>query len=141
MKFVLDANIAFKWVVSEDRSDRAIEIRDRIQQGIDEAIAPDVFPLEVAHALTRAERQGRIPQGQSWPLWLSVMSSCPKLHVSISLTPRAYAISSQERIGIYDGVYVALAEKENCELRTADDRLVQRLQTKFPFVVSLTPTP
>jgi putative transposase len=38
--------------------------------------------------------------------------------------PRAIAISSAVRIGVYDCLYVALAEREGCEFVTADARLV-----------------
>jgi predicted nucleic acid-binding protein len=46
-----------------------------------------------------------------------------------------YAISAQTLSAVYDCVYVCLAEKEGCELVTADDGLVQNLQTRFPFVI------
>lgn len=36
-----------------------------------------------------------------------------------------------------DALYVALAEREGCELITADDRLVRALQPSYPFVISL----
>ena len=55
--------------------------------------------------------------------------------------PRAYEISSQMRIGVYDCLYVALAERESCQLVTADDRLVKTLQPQFPFVISLAAVP
>ncbi len=55
--------------------------------------------------------------------------------------PRAIDISSQYRQGAYDCLYVALAERENCELVTADDKLVQKLQRDFPFIVLLASLP
>ena len=45
------------------------------------------------------------------------------------------------RVGIYDCVYVALAEREGCEFITADDRLSKNLQSTFPFVISLAAMP
>jgi predicted nucleic acid-binding protein len=36
-----------------------------------------------------------------------------------------------------DCLYVALAEAENCELVTADDKLVKALQAMFPGIVHL----
>ena len=38
------------------------------------------------------------------------------------------------RIGVYDCLYVALAEREACELVTADLRLVTNLGTLFPII-------
>ena len=55
--------------------------------------------------------------------------------------PRAYALSSALQIGVYDCIYVAVAEREGCELITADSRLVNRLQTQFPFIKALAAFP
>jgi predicted nucleic acid-binding protein len=41
------------------------------------------------------------------------------------------------RIGVYDCLYLALAEQEKCELVTADDKLIKHLQGTFPFLVPL----
>ena len=52
----------------------------------------------------------------------------------IPLMPRAYAISSQARIGICDCLYIALAEREQCSIVSEDARLAGQ----FPLqVVSL----
>lgn len=96
-----------------------------------------MFPVAVAHALTRAERQGRISPADGWSLWLSVLADCPQLVPSLAFMPRAYAASSAARIGIYDCLYIALAERESCQLVTADDRLVRTLSSQFPFIVPL----
>jgi predicted nucleic acid-binding protein len=141
MKYIIDSSVAFKWVVPESDSDKAERLRDNFRNGIDELLAPDVFSLELAHALTRAERQGRIPVGQAGVLWADVMIVPPRLYLSGSLTPRAIALSSVERVGVYDCLYVALAEQEGCELATADDRLVRNLQSRFPFISSLASLP
>ena len=42
---------------------------------------------------------------------------------------------------VYDAIYVALAERESCELVTADDKLVKNLQPQFPFIRSLASMP
>jgi predicted nucleic acid-binding protein len=137
MKYIIDSSVAFKWVVPETHSDKAERLRDALHKGIDQLLAPDVFSLELAHALTRAERQGRIPVGQAGVLWADVMIAPPPLFPSGPLISRAIAVSSVERIGVYDCLYVALAEREGCELVTADDRLVRNLQHRFPFIISL----
>ncbi len=50
MKYVLDASVAVKWVLPEP--DTVNALRDAYRNGIHELIAPDIFPVEVAHALT-----------------------------------------------------------------------------------------
>jgi predicted nucleic acid-binding protein len=131
VKYVIDSSVAFKWEVPEAHQDRANQLRDDFRKAIHELIAPDVFPVEVAHALTRAERQGRVTAGQAVALWADVMTTAPGLHASLPLMLRAIALSSQMRVGVYDCLYVALAERESCELVTADDRLVRVMQPHF----------
>jgi predicted nucleic acid-binding protein len=124
MRYVLDANIALKWVLAEPDSPQANQLRADFQNGIHELIAPEVFQVEIAHALTRAERQGRIAVSQAGPLWADIMSTPPRLEASGPLLPRAIQISSAARVGVYDCLYIALAEREGCDLITADDKLV-----------------
>ena len=62
MKYVLDSSVAFKWVIVEALSDKAQLVRDDYRNKIHELLSPDILPVEIAHALTRAERQGRITQ-------------------------------------------------------------------------------
>jgi predicted nucleic acid-binding protein len=141
MRYVLDSSVAFKWVVPEAHSDKALLLRAGLQAGLHELLSPDFFPGEVGHALTRAERQGRITIGEALRLWSDVMTTAPRLIASLPLTQRAIAISSQMRIGVFDCVYVVLAERENCELVTADARLINNLQPHFPFVKDVASMP
>ena len=65
--------------------------------------------------------------------WNSFMG--PLIYVnSPEKMPLAYALSSQMRIGVYDCLYVALAENAQCEVVSAKQRLVNTfLGGSFPF--------
>jgi predicted nucleic acid-binding protein len=141
MKYVLDSNVALKWVLAEPDSPKAIQLRSDFQNAFHHLITPDVFQVEIAHALTRAERNGRIAVSQAGILWADVMSTPPRLEPSGPLLPRAIQISSAARIGVYDCLYVALADREGCELMTADDKLVKNLRPSFPFIQHLSSLP
>src|SRR5947209_3285814 len=135
MKYVIDSSVAFKLVIAETDSDKAVQLREDFRNGVHELISPDIFSVELAHALTRAERQGRIPVGQAGLLWADILAEPPQLFPSGPLIPRAIDISSTMRVGVYDCLYVALAEREQCEFVTADDKLVKNLQAKYPFII------
>lgn len=137
MRYVLDSSVAFKWSVPETDSDKALRLGDDFRAGVHDLLAPDIFPQELAHALTRAERQGRIVVGQAELFWGDVMTTPPRPYASLPVTARAIDISSRLRIGVYDCLYVALAEREGCEFVTADDKLVKNLRAYFSFVVAL----
>ena len=115
MKFVLDSSVAAKWVLPESDSAEALSFRDDLRNKIHESIAPDIFPVEIGHAISKAERQGRVSKADGFSLWTEVMADCPQLFHYLPLMSRAYALSSRARIGVYDCLYVALSEQEQCQ--------------------------
>ena len=137
MRYVLDSSVALKWFLAEPDSGKALRLRDDARAGVHELLAPDVFAVEITHAITRAEPAGRITPAEGSSFVADLLTELPVLHPSLPLLPRAYAISSTARIGLYDCLYVALAEREGSELVTADDRLVKNLSARFPFLVPL----
>jgi predicted nucleic acid-binding protein len=141
MRCVLDSNIGVKWLLQEDQSDKARVFRDEFIRGLHELLAPDIFTVECAHALTRAQRQGRVTPAEVIALMADLLTTLPHFHPHEALLPRAIAISVQARHGVYDCLYVALAEREGCELVTTDRRLLNNLQPMFPFIISLASLP
>jgi predicted nucleic acid-binding protein len=141
MRYVLDASAALCWVLPRPNSGKALQLRADFQNAIHELIAPSVFPGEVASALTKAERQKLIPVGDAHPLLGQIMRTPPVMHPYEPLLDRALNISSQTRSGLYDCLYVALAEREACELVTDDQKLLANLRPKFPFIVPLASLP
>lgn len=137
MKFVLDASVALKTVLNEPDSAAAIALRDDFKNRIHQLIAPDTLPIEIAHALTRAERRGVIPFGQGSLLFSHFLDPCPVLYAYGDLIDRAMELSSKMRIGVFDCLYVALAEEEECKVVSADQRLVELFPTHAVSLASL----
>jgi predicted nucleic acid-binding protein len=137
MKYVLDSSVGFKWVVREADSDKALRLRDEYRSAVTHLLAPEFYPFEVAHAVTRAERQGRITTAQGAIAIGSLLRHLPELVSVLPFLSKAYTISSQTRVGVFDCLYVALAEREGCELVTADTRLLNSLEKQYPFVIPL----
>jgi predicted nucleic acid-binding protein len=131
--FVLDSSVAVKWALPEPGSAKALAFRDDVLKQIHDVVAPEVFASEVAHALTKAERQKIIPIGEAATHLIDVIDAGPKLVPFLPLLARAVDISSATRIAITDCIFVALAEQEGCYLLTADDRLVKNLPG-YPIV-------
>lgn len=137
MKYILDASVGLKWVLPEKDSDKAILLQEQFSNGIHELLAPNTFPVEVAHALTRAERRGNLRPPEGMQRFNAISASLPQLHSYIPLLPRAMEISSNMRVGVYDCLYIALAEREACPLVTADERLVSNFSGQAVFLSSL----
>jgi predicted nucleic acid-binding protein len=142
MKYVIDASVGFKWEVLEADSDKARQLRDDFVNSVHQLLAPDLFPTEVGNALLVAERRGRIAAGDSPILLADVITTLPALLPAVpDLLPRALEIARQANRSIYDCLYVALAEKEACELVTSDQKLFATLQPQFPFIILLASFP
>jgi len=141
MRYVIDSSVMVKWVLTEPDSDKALRLRDDLRNAVHELFSPDIFTVEAAHALTRAERQARIPAGQARTLLVDILTTPPRVFPFQPLLLRAIDISSTMRIGVYDCLYVALAEQEKCELVTADTTMVRALQPTFPFIRTLSSFP
>jgi predicted nucleic acid-binding protein len=137
MNYVIDCSTAFKWVVAESDTPKAIRLLDDYRNAVHELAAPDLFPTEIANALLVAVRRLRIKPGEGAKLLADVLHTLPILHNATSLLPRAYEIAHSSHRSIYDCLYVALAEPENCELVTADDKLIRDVQAHFPFIIAL----
>lgn len=141
MKYVLDASVSIRWVVTSPLTPQAIRLRNEFGLGVHHLLSPDIYIDEIASALTKAERQKMIQVGHAAALFVQVMNTPPILHSRLPLIQRAIEISSQTRSGFFDCLYVALAEQEACGLVTADERLVRNLQARFPFIRSLASMP
>lgn len=142
MKYVVDASVAFKWAVNEPLADKARLLRDDYRNGFHELLAPDIFPAEIGNAILIAERRGIVPSSQGSTLLADVMTTIPQLHVALpNLLPRASAIASKFGRTVYDCLYVALAEREQCDMITADDKLINSLQLHFNFIKHLNTLP
>ncbi len=141
MKYVLDVSVALSWVIPRPLTPKALRLRDEHLRAIHVLIAPSIFSVEAASALTKSERQKLIPVGQGSMLLADILATPPVLHPYDPLLFRATDISSQTRSGLYDCLYVALAEREGCALVTADAKLVANLQAQFPFIKDLSTFP
>lgn len=133
MKYVLDASVALKWVLSEDHVDKALLLRREFESGVHEFIAPDIFPVEVGHALSKAHRQRRITKDEADAYYLDVLSTLPQIHASLPLLDRAYQLALDLRTRVYDCLYVALAEENGCSMVTGDQKALNTFQG-FPVV-------
>lgn len=117
---VVDASVAAKWVVEEAHSAKATLLLQ-----CDARHAPDHWLAEAANLLWSKVFKGDLT-GADAAERMSVLLRAPVIGTPIAaLMPRAFAISVARTVTIFDSLYVALAEKLNVPLVTADERLVR----------------
>ncbi len=103
MKYVIDCSVAFKWVVAEPDTDKAIRLRDDYRLGTTDLLAVDIFPSEVANALVVAEWNARISPGQAAAFFADIAKTMPRLAPALpDLLPAAIAIGASSHCSVYD---------------------------------------
>lgn len=125
MRYVVDACIGVGALLPETYSGQCAAFLLDFNNQAHELIAPDTFAVEVAHALTRAERKGIIKPPESLRLLGLIGGVLPQLYDSLPLLMRATEISSASMHGVYDCLYLELSEREGCELVTSDEKLIK----------------
>ena len=80
MKLVIDCSTAFKWVVAETDTPKALRLRDDFRNAALELLAPDLFLPEIANALLIAERKGRIGPGEGAVFFADGLRTLPVFH-------------------------------------------------------------
>ena len=126
MSWVVDASVAVKWVIPETLSAQA----DRVRDGADDILAPDLLLVEVANALWRKTAAREISAREADIAFDLVRRSGVDLHVTTALVPRAMDLARRLGHPVYDCVYLALAERERAPLITVDQRLLRTLSAR-----------
>jgi len=141
MKYVLDSSVAVKWVLPEIDSDKAIRLRDDYRQGIHQLIAPEWFTLEVMNILGKAAARKIITPALALQHLANIFRNAPVFFPPLPLANRAFQLALKHQRAVYDCLYLALAQREKCDLVTADDALVRQLQPIYGCLVSLSSLP
>lgn len=120
MTIIVDASVAVKWILPEPGSSAAAALREEDT----DLIAPSLVAAEVGNAIWKAVREGALGRieaadGLEAALgWFRSLIPIEELHV------RALALALEFRHPIYDCFYLALAERENAPVATADEGLI-----------------
>lgn len=141
MKYDIDASISAQWFLAPPLSAKAMQLRADYRNQVHELLAPETILWETANALLKAERQKLIHPGQATVHFYDFPTTQPGLCPAPPLVQRAMTIALRTRAGLYDCMYVVLADREQCPFMTADQRLLNNLQAHFPFIVPLSSLP
>ena len=120
MKWVVDASVAAKWLAPEPDSPLAETLLD------DELVVPDLLFAEVGNILWKKQLRGEMDAtaaqvGARWLLQVPL-----QVQDSASLLAEALALALRLQHPAYDCFYLALAQRIDVPLITADQRLHRR---------------
>jgi predicted nucleic acid-binding protein len=113
---IIDASVAFKWIVPEEDTDAAMAL---LGPGL---VAPSLILAEVGNAIGKRVRRGELAWSDTLPSDLERLSSLLDLRDEADFIGRALRIGHELNHAIYDCVYLALAEVTGDVMVTADER-------------------
>jgi predicted nucleic acid-binding protein len=134
---VIDANVAIKWVLKEPDSNLAEALLIELIRKGTVMYAPALLTYEVTNILFQNVRQGKITLEDAKKGIKDVLGTGLKLEFTQGSTINIRALELAQRFNLpatYDPHYLALAEREQCELWTADKRLWNSIRGKLPWV-------
>ena len=124
MSFILDASVTLCWCFENQANDYSEAIFGMLAGG-EEAIAPFIWPIEVANVLVRAEKRKSLNLAQvtgfleelcAWPIQVDSLG-VDRAFQQILSTARYYNLTT------YDAAYLELAVRQGLPLATLDDNL------------------
>ncbi len=125
-RYVIDASVATRFVLSEDLYDKAKSIIEGFIEGEYNHLAPTLINYEVGNALrTAAARKeiGEEESGEAYEAFIGLKLDVDNMELDDFLG--ALALSSRRNISIYDAAYIWLSKKLAATLVTADAKQME----------------
>ena len=122
--FVVDASMAFAWVLPNQASAEAEALLERIETGV-EAVVPPLWFLEVANGLLVAQRRKRVTAAERMLalVRLSALSLTVDEDAARDVFGRTSMLAEQFGLSVYDAAYLEVALRRNLPLGTRDHAL------------------
>lgn len=128
-KVVVDASIALRWVLRDEKEAHVDAVLENWAATLTEMLAPPLFPAEITNALYLAVRRDRLNLEEADLALRTIMLLGVKVAEPSGLYCRSLELAANYSMtNAYDAQYVALAEVEDCELWTADERLAASMR-------------
>ena len=120
-KFVVDANVAIKWVLLENYTDVALHLLD---DNANILLVPNFFFPEIGNILWKRVRRGELTLEKAKEDLAELKRVNLQICASEPLISDALEIETRVNQAVYDCVYLTLAVNHNCLIVTADERFV-----------------
>lgn len=133
MRVTVDASVAVKWFVAEDRRKEA---RSLLGPRI-ERYAPDLLPVECASAICKKAHGGEIRSAAPFLDEITKLSRVTRIQPSETLLSKATETALQIGHSVYDCLYIACARRTGSVLVTADRKLSRVVSEQVPDVEAI----
>ena len=122
--FVIDNSIVMSWCFSDEISQYADAVLDRLQEST--AFVPSIWPLEVVNVLLVAERKKRLREADSvrFITLLSQLLIIVEYERTARIMNDLLTLGRANRLSSYDASYLDLAMRKGLPIATIDTRLI-----------------
>ena len=143
MPFVtIDASVAVRWIVDDEPSRAgALVLRSSLETGRVMAIEPSHFLLEVAGAVDRAVRDGRIDLELARSALLALEAVTFDETPPMAVATDAFDVAATTGLRVPDAAYAVCAARNHALLITADLRQLEAAERIGVPVVALADMP
>lgn len=135
INIVVDSSVAIKWFVVEPYSDESRTILNGYKSGEINLLAPDLMSAEVGNIVWKKHRLQNLDVEDAQAIIDTFKTIGFIFTPNTALLSEAYKLAVTHDRTVYDMMYVALSEQENCQFITADERMVNAIGTHFSEVV------
>jgi predicted nucleic acid-binding protein len=129
----VDASVVAKWVLpGEPHQENAVKLKQDYISGIASLSAPAFITLEVANAMWRAVKLGRIIEEDAQEALKALNDMRIELHESDWIqASQGLSIACKLDLTIYDASYLSLTDKTKAQFITADNKLYEKAKQHF----------
>jgi predicted nucleic acid-binding protein len=120
-RYVVDANIVIQRLIVEQDSPQVKVLFDQMISGT-ELIVPEFCRLECTNVLWKQVRFQGMPADVAEGLLVQLIALPLTVTAIQHLMTRSLQIGLRYELAIYDSIYIAMAERLDCELITIDRR-------------------
>lgn len=132
----LNASLIIKCLTHEPESSKAIAWLE--SYGSEEMVAPWFLSAEVVSVLCRKVWRKELTQKEAHEALALLDFLHIRLVSDLALVNRALELAIElEQLSVYDTMYLAVAEQENCHMWTADKKFVGAVSPNSPCVRSI----
>lgn len=136
-EIVVDSSVAIKWFVPQPNSTKAREILSAYQDGGLLLLAPDLIYAEVGNIIWKLHRFQGVSEVDAEAILNTFQSIAFVITLSASLLDDAYRLAVAHQRTVYDSLYIALSLRRQCQFVSADEKLVNSVNSVFPDVMTI----
>ncbi len=134
-KLVVDSSVAIKWFVVEPYSVESGRVLNEYQAGNFTLLAPDLLNAEFGNIVWKKQTYQGLTASDAQQIIAAFRKLTFTFVSTADLLEDAYRLATKHQRTVYDSLYLALSLREQCRFVTADEKLVNAIQSTMPDVI------